>query len=742
MSEPRRPRPRPDADGGSPRRPLPGPIRRPQPGRSHRARTTNRPALIAALLVVALGAAVVVVILVRRHTGSSSPAAAATASGSIAPQPIASLPIASPTATGSISTAEFTDASAVSGVLAAANTAVQTVDSYDYRHLAAAKVAGDKVSTGDFLTRFNTSLSGSIKASARSAKTVQQATVEKIGITSLSGNQATALAVGRLQVVDTAHPGGRTTPLTLGVTMQSDGGVWRISNMTDLGANGTLTAAPPGTPGLAAAVTAGARGVVDLLSYTRNNFTADLNRALDGLTGTLRAAQQAQASALKSAMLSGGFDYAGAVRAVGIESASGTSVLMLACATGSRLDNSGKVSASGTLRYEVGVTYTGGRWLVSEFVAAGFAMTRHGSHLGRLDPPVARPVRVGDRRAGGRADLRPRRHGSGRASRIGAARRACRCRRADGVADRVGTFVEYGTTSRAARWFGAGRTEDAINEGVQASWLAVGIGTILVLLGELFAGPLTGLLAGGSSATQHAAESWFRIGVIGLPGVLLVLAGNGWMRGVQRTREPVVIVIAANALSAVLCPLLVYPAGLGLQGSAIANLIAQTIGAGLFLRSLARAAHHVRPDRKVMRAQLVVGRDLIVRAAAFQVAFLTAAGVASRMGTAQIAAHQIGLQLWEFTALLLDSFAIAAQSLVGAALGGSDPSAARQMALQVSRWGLYAGVGFAAIYAAGWALIPHVFTSSGPCCTKRTCSGRGSSGCCRRPVSCSRSTAC
>ena len=40
----------------------------------------------------------------------------------------------------------------------------------------------------------------------------------------------------------------------------------------------------------------------------------------------------------------------------------------------------------------------------------------------------------------------------------------------------------------------------------------------------------------------------------------------------------------------------------------------------------------------------------------------------------------IGLQLWEFTALLLDSFAIAAQSLVGAALGGSDAHAARAMA--------------------------------------------------------------
>jgi putative MATE family efflux protein len=246
---------------------------------------------------------------------------------------------------------------------------------------------------------------------------------------------------------------------------------------------------------------------------------------------------------------------------------------------------------------------------------------------------------------------------------------------------------------------------------VQASWLAGVIGLVVVAAGEAFAGPLTGLLA-GSAATQHAAESWFRIAVLGMPGVLLVLAGNGWMRGVQRTREPVWIVLGANALSAIASPLLVYPAGLGLRGSAIANVAAQAVGAVLFLRALRRAAPTVRPDSTIMRAQVVVGRDLILRAAAFQIAFLTAAAAASRMGTAQIAAHQIGLQLWEFTALLLDSFAIAAQSLVGAALGASDAGSARRMAWQVSRWGLYAGIGFGVLFAAGWAVVPRLFTSS------------------------------
>ncbi|MDQ2738491.1 MAG: MATE family efflux transporter, partial [Actinomycetota bacterium] len=40
----------------------------------------------------------------------------------------------------------------------------------------------------------------------------------------------------------------------------------------------------------------------------------------------------------------------------------------------------------------------------------------------------------------------------------------------------VGTSLEYGTTGRAARFFGAGRRDAAVNEGVQASWLAMVLG--------------------------------------------------------------------------------------------------------------------------------------------------------------------------------------------------------------------------------------------------------------------------
>ena len=41
------------------------------------------------------------------------------------------------------------------------------------------------------------------------------------------------------------------------------------------------------------------------------------------------------------------------------------------------------------------------------------------------------------------------------------------------------TFLSYGTTARAARHYGAGDTDKAVSEGVQATWLALIVGAVL-----------------------------------------------------------------------------------------------------------------------------------------------------------------------------------------------------------------------------------------------------------------------
>ncbi|GAA1606489.1 MATE family efflux transporter [Actinoplanes couchii] len=272
-----------------------------------------------------------------------------------------------------------------------------------------------------------------------------------------------------------------------------------------------------------------------------------------------------------------------------------------------------------------------------------------------------------------------------------------------------GTLMAYGTTGRAARRFGAGDRAGAVGEGVQASWLALGLGVLLAVLGTVASEPLAAVIA-GDPETAAAAAGWLRIAVLGAPGLLLAAAGNGWMRGVQDTRRPLWIVLGANVLSAVLCPVLVYPAGLGLTGSAIANVTAQTLGGLLFLAALIRETRELRPIPSVIVRQLVLGRDLLIRGAAFQACFLSAAAVAARFGVASVGAHQIVLQLWFFAALVLDAVAIAAQSLVGAALGAGDTDEARDVARRVTLAGGLAAVGFALAMLAGSSVIPRLFS--------------------------------
>lgn len=281
------------------------------------------------------------------------------------------------------------------------------------------------------------------------------------------------------------------------------------------------------------------------------------------------------------------------------------------------------------------------------------------------------------------------------------------------VAALLGNFLAYGTTGRAARRFGAGDRAGAVAEGVQASWLAVALGAAFILVAEVFAGPVSRLLAGGGpdgAAIAVDAERWLRIAALGAPGVLLALAGNGWLRGVQDTRRPLYYVLAANLLSAALGPVLVYPLGLGLTGSALANVAAQAVSAALFTRALLAERQPLRPRPPVLAAQLSVGRDLVLRTLSMQACFTSAAAVAARFGAAALGAHQIALQLWVFCSLLLDAVAVAAQSLVGADLGAGEVDRAWGTARRVVLAGAACGAVLAVLIGAGAPVIPRLFT--------------------------------
>lgn len=273
------------------------------------------------------------------------------------------------------------------------------------------------------------------------------------------------------------------------------------------------------------------------------------------------------------------------------------------------------------------------------------------------------------------------------------------------------TFLSYGTTARSSRFFGKGQRDRAVAEGVQATWVALGVGALLATIVLLFAQPLAYALAADYETSVRAA-GWLRVSAFAIPLTLVIMAGNGWMRGVQNTRLPFVLTLCGLVPGAIALPILVNR--FGLVGSAWANLIGMGITAVLFVVCLVH--EHGKygggwaPRWAVIREQLVLGRDLIVRSLSFQISLLTAAAVAGRVGVVALAAHQLMLQLWNFLTLVLDSLAIAAQTLTGSALGRGGADQARAVGRKTVQYSMVFAGALALVFALFARPIQSIFT--------------------------------
>jgi putative MATE family efflux protein len=155
----------------------------------------------------------------------------------------------------------------------------------------------------------------------------------------------------------------------------------------------------------------------------------------------------------------------------------------------------------------------------------------------------------------------------------------------------------------------------------------------------------------------------------------------------------------------------VYGLDLGLDGSAAGTVIAQLGMGGAFAWLLLRTrATSRRPQRRLLRPLVRISGELFVRSAALLAAFATASAVIARIGETSLAAHQIAMGLFVFAALVLDSIAIAAQVLVGRALGAGDAAGARAVGVRSLAWSLVAGCLFGALLLALARVLPQAFT--------------------------------
>ncbi len=275
-------------------------------------------------------------------------------------------------------------------------------------------------------------------------------------------------------------------------------------------------------------------------------------------------------------------------------------------------------------------------------------------------------------------------------------------------------FLAYSTTPLVARRRGAGRHREAVQAGIDGLWLALGLGAVLAL--ALL--PLCGALVRGFDASEAVAEqaiTYLTISCLGLPAMLLVFAAMGLLRGLQDTRTPLYVAGIGFAINALLNWWFIYGLGWGIGGSAWGTVIAQWGMVAVYVVIVAR--HGVRhgatpwPQRSGLSSAGRSGWWLFIRTIGLRAAMLITVFAAASHGTDATAGFQVVFTIFSTIAFSLDALAIAAQALVGDALGARRADQAKWIVRRTVFWGVMCGVVLGAVLLATSTVIGRIFTS-------------------------------
>lgn len=255
-------------------------------------------------------------------------------------------------------------------------------------------------------------------------------------------------------------------------------------------------------------------------------------------------------------------------------------------------------------------------------------------------------------------------------------------------------FLRMGTTALVAQAVGANQHREASAVFLRAAILGVCIGALLVVLQTPIAVASLGLLD-GSAEVESAANAYFSVRIMGAPFSLALLAVMGYLLGIQATGTVLLLNLVLNGLNILLDLVFVLVLGWGVEGVALATVIAEvsalTIGI-LVLRPRLKRTGSVALSLLFNAAELSrmfrVNRDIMIRTLCLIFAFAWFTNQGASQGDVILATNAILMQFVTFSAFFLDGFALAAETLVGAAVGARNRAKINQSIRYVFELGI------------------------------------------------------
>ena len=226
-----------------------------------------------------------------------------------------------------------------------------------------------------------------------------------------------------------------------------------------------------------------------------------------------------------------------------------------------------------------------------------------------------------------------------------------------------------------SQYFGGGRTEQ-MRRAIHSSLALTAILSVLfTALGLSFTKPLLHAIGVPEDVMPNSAL-YLSIYFWGMTFSLFYNMGSGILRAIGDSKNPLFYLIAASLVNIVLDFLFVCGFGMGVEGAAIATIIAQAVSAALVMGKLlmTREIYRVRLgeicfDRKMIRRIVDIGLPAAIQQSITSFSNVVVQSYINRFGTAAMAGYSATLRIDGFLQLPLQSFNMAITTFVGQNIG-------------------------------------------------------------------------
>lgn len=273
------------------------------------------------------------------------------------------------------------------------------------------------------------------------------------------------------------------------------------------------------------------------------------------------------------------------------------------------------------------------------------------------------------------------------------------------------SFLRMGTSGLTAQAYGAGEKKEYTLMLWRALCVALCVGVAAFALQWPIGEFSLWFMSTGDATSDAMISDYFYTRIWAVPAGIMLFAFNGWLTGMQNAVVPMCVAVLVNILHVGFSYLFSIVGDWGLQGIALASVVAQWSGVAVMTvvilikygKRLVRVTFKEVVDIPAMKQFFNINSDIIIRTFCLVAVYTFFTKASADMGDKNIlAVNTILLQLFTLFSYMNDGFAYAAEALTGRFVGARDVASLKRCIKLCVVWSVVVALMYVGVYVGWW----------------------------------------